>query len=84
MNILVHTKRNRNKECLTTEKDCFFFLLVLSSQLLPIFFFFLLLPKAPQYILHILAAGPSSSVIKDAASTQPDEWCHVCAQDPNQ
>uniref|UniRef100_A0A9L0SXI5 Dual specificity mitogen-activated protein kinase kinase 5 n=2 Tax=Equus TaxID=9789 RepID=A0A9L0SXI5_HORSE len=33
-------------------------------------------------ILHRVA-GPSSCGMWDAASTWPDEWCHVHAQDPN-
>uniref|UniRef100_A0A9L0T568 Potassium channel tetramerization domain containing 19 n=1 Tax=Equus caballus TaxID=9796 RepID=A0A9L0T568_HORSE len=38
----------------------------------------------PLLQLYILVAGPSSCGIWDAASTWPDERCHVRAQDPNQ
>ena len=41
-------------------------------------------PKPSITYLHILGVGPSSCGMWDAASAWLDEWCHVCAQDPNQ
>ena len=51
-----------------------------------LFFFFLLyLPKPPLYTVVYLGCRSfqSSCGMWDAASTWPDEWCHVRAQDPN-
>ena len=55
------------------------------SIILSCFFFFLLfLPKSPQnMVVYFLVVGPSSCGIWDAASTQPYEQCHGCAQDLN-
>ena len=46
-------------------------------------FLFFLLPEAPQYIVVYFSVGPSSYGMWDAASSWPDDRCHVCAQDPN-
>ena len=35
-------------------------------------------------VVYFLVVGPSSCGMWDAASTWPDEWCHVHAQDLNQ
>ena len=47
------------------------------------YFFLLYLPKSPCTQLYILVAGPSGCGMWDTTSTWPDEWCHVCTQDPN-
>ena len=50
------------------------------------FFFFCFISSTPfpsHTQLYILVAGPSNCGMWDAASTWPDEQCHVRAQDPN-
>ena len=47
------------------------------------FFFSALSPQPPHTQLCILVACPSSCGMWDAASTWPDERCHVRIQDPN-
>ena len=59
------------------------FLLLSLLLLLLLLLLFLLLPTAPSTWLYILAIGPSSCGMWDAASAWLDEWCHVHTQDPN-
>ena len=55
----------------------------LNYVLYPVFYLFCFIsPNAPCTQLYILVAGPASCGMWDAASTWPDERCHVCAQDP--
>ena len=57
---------------LTTVCQSFFFFSAFSLQI------------PPTHSCVFLVVGPFSCGMWDTASMWPDEWCHVCAQDPNQ
>ena len=65
-----------------------FFFLRLAPELITVanlLFFSAFSPQIPEVYscIFVLVVGPSSCGMWDAASTGPDEWCHVCTQDLN-